>query len=146
MHWALNSWGSFLNFVHSDFMSHHCSVVKFLLLPLYHCRCLQSHAVAQYGHRTIFHQVLQFYPWGTPSGGHCKIWPCVSWKRPHHGFWFWFLKFCLTSRVLLLNLKSSCFFLLLSLGSFRNHNIFTSVHSRNSDLECLAFRLLIWWR
>jgi hypothetical protein len=36
--------------------------------------------------------------------------------------------------------RHAAIFLLLSLGSF----IFTSVPSRNLDLECLAFRLLRW--
>ena len=37
VHLALFSWGSFQNFLSSDFMSNHCSLANVLLLPTNHC-------------------------------------------------------------------------------------------------------------
>ena len=76
------------------------------------------------------------------SSGHCNRWPWVSWNRKHEehqGFPCCLGKFCLTSNVLLLSLKSNCFSLVDKAVHWIYSAIFNFVQLKYSDFECLLF-------
>ena len=79
----------------------------------------------------------------------CSRITALSGNKPHeiHKWSLcWFLKLSLTSRVLLLTLKSNCFSFRLNLGLSMYSAVLRSSHFKMTDLECLVLKLFEFFR